>query len=290
MPLMPDAKRATRKIPMPGCLYVVATPLGNAADLSLRAIETLRTVDAVICEDTRHTRNLLKIHSIDAHCVSLPAFAEKDRSAPLLERMRQGESLALVSDAGTPGVSDPGEYLVSEAVAAGLSVVPIPGPSAVVTALCASGLSTSRFHFLGFLPRQDSDATAMLEEVRGLSSTLVLYEAPTRVLATLQRLKQVLGDRQACVARELTKLHEEFLRGTLSQLEQQLSDREVLGELVLVVDGLTQGTRWNETQVVAALTSLRASGERTKQAAAEVAKLSGWTTQAVYKLALLHKP
>jgi 16S rRNA (cytidine1402-2'-O)-methyltransferase len=286
---MPSVKRATAQNVMPGCLYVVATPLGNAADLSLRAIETLRKVDAIICEDTRHTRNLLKIHGIDATCVSLPAFAEKDRSGPLLRRLQEGESLALVSDAGTPAVSDPGEYLVTEAVAAGVSVVPIPGPSAVIAALCASGLSTSRFHFLGFLPRQDSDATAMLEEVCGLSATLVLYEAPTRVAVTLQKLKQVLGDRRACLARELTKLHEEFLRGTLSQLEQRLQSRQLLGEVVLLIEGLAHGARWSEGQVVAALASLLQSGERTKPAAAEVAKLSGWTTQAVYKLALLHK-
>ncbi len=276
---------------MSGRLFVVATPLGNLRDLSFRSVETLKAVQAVVCEDTRHSRHLLENHGIVAPTLSLPAFAEKERTAALVQRLLAGDDLALVSDAGTPAISDPGEFLVAAALAAGAIVVPIPGPSAVVTALCASGLPTSRFHFLGFLPRQESDALQMLEELRALRATLILYEAPGRVGETLVRLQRVLGNRKACVARELTKLHEEFLRGTLSELHDIVSARTVLGEVVLLVEGAMAEGVWSEGQVREALSTLLKRGERTKSAALEVARLSGWSSQAVYKLALtIEKP
>lgn len=271
---------------MAGRLYVVATPIGNLGDLSPRAVETLRQVRLIACEDTRHTRPLLEKHGVTTPTTSLPAFAEGQRAGALLERLLGGDDVALVSDAGTPAISDPGERLVAEALDAGVTVVPVPGPSAVVTALCASGLPTGRFHFLGFLPRQQSDARAMLDEVASLSATLVLYESPRRVQETLSLLEAVLGDRRAVVARELTKLHETFLRGTLSGLQAALAGQEVLGEVVLLVEGRTGEARWTEAEVRRALEAGLAAGEKLKGLSADVAKRSGWPAKELYRLGL----
>ncbi|HYO67462.1 MAG TPA: 16S rRNA (cytidine(1402)-2'-O)-methyltransferase, partial [Archangium sp.] len=203
---------------MSGTLYLVATPIGNLGDLSTRALETLRAVSFVACEDTRHSRVLLDHFGISADTVSLPAFAEGQRAGRILERLEAGEDCALVTDAGSPGISDPGEKLVAEAIERGVKVVPIPGATALVAALSASGLPTGRFHFLGFLPRKGPERQAMLEEVAPLSATVGIYESPRRLAETLADLQEAWGDRRACVARELTKLHEEFVRGPLSEL------------------------------------------------------------------------
>lgn len=273
----------------PSTLYLVATPIGNLGDLSSRAIEVLKQVDCIACEDTRHSRVLLDANGVKTPTVSLPAFAEGQRADALVQRLKDGQSLALISDAGSPAISDPGERLVAECVAAGLRVVPVPGASAVIAALSASGLPTSRFHFLGFLPRTQSEARAMLDEVAGLSATLVLYESPRRVADTLALLREALGDRQACVARELTKVHEEFLRGPLSALEQTLSAREVLGEVVVLVHGRAAAARWSDAEVRAALEAGLARGERLKSLANELAKAGGWSSQDVYKLGVTLK-
>ena len=203
---------------MAGTLYLVATPIGNLGDISSRALETLRSVAFIACEDTRHSRVLLDHFGISRETVSLPAFAEGQRAGRILDRIGAGEDCALVTDAGSPGISDPGEKLVAEALERGITVVPVPGPTALVAALSAFGLPTGRFHFLGFLPRKGPERRAMLEEVAQLSATLVLYESPRRLGETLVDLQEAWGDRRACVARELTKLHEEFARGTLSEL------------------------------------------------------------------------
>ena len=271
---------------MPGRLFVVATPIGNLDDLSPRAMETLRSVAVIACEDTRHTRGLLERFGIATPTVSLPAFAEGQRAGAILDRLRAGSDVALVTDAGTPAISDPGEKLVVEAVAAGVTVIPIPGPAAFVAALSAGGLPTGRFHFLGFLPRQVSEAKAMIDEVAQLSATLVLYESPRRLVDTLRSLETWLGPRRAVVARELTKLHEELLRGTLGELAERYSAGEVLGEVVLLVEGRTGETRWSEDEVRRALTAGLASGERLKSLSTEVAKRSGWSAQELYRLGL----
>ena len=271
---------------MPGRLFVVATPIGNLDDLSPRAMETLRSVAVIACEDTRHTRGLLERFGIATPTVSLPAFAEGQRAGAILDRLRAGSDVALVTDAGTPAISDPGEKLVVEAVAAGVTVIPIPGPAAFVAALSAGGLPTGRFHFLGFLPRQVSEAKAMIDEVAQLSATLVLYESPRRLVDTLRSLETWLGPRRAVVARELTKLHEELLRGTLGELAERYSAGEVLGEVVLLVEGRTGETRWSEDEVRRALTAGLASGERLKSLSTEVARRSGWSAQELYRLGL----
>lgn len=274
---------------MGGKLFLVATPIGNLKDITARAVDVLGEVDFIICEDTRHSRVLLDEWAIRKETVSLPAFAEGARASPLVARLVDGESAALITDAGTPGISDPGERLVALAVEAGVTVVPIPGPSAVVSALSASGLPSQRFHFLGFLPRAVGEAKQMLEEVAALNATLVLYEAANRVAATLKLLHDVLGERRACVARELTKVHEEFRRGTLTELAGGLSKGELKGEVVLLVEGRGPQARWNEAQVKEALLAGLQRGERMKALSVEVAKAAGWAGPEVYKLGLTLK-
>ncbi len=270
---------------MPGTLFLVATPIGNLGDLTARASETLAQADFIVCEDTRHTGNLLASLGLKKPTVSLPAFAEKARAGRILQRLVAGEDAALVTDAGTPAVSDPGEYLVAEALAAGLRVVPVPGASAVLAALSASGLPTGRFHFLGFLPRQGPERSAMLDEVAGLRASLVIFESPHRLAESLRDLAGALGDRRGVVARELTKLHEEFVRGRLSELAERYAAETPRGEVVLVVEGRTGMGRWAETEVRAALTAGLARGERLKTLSAEVARASGWPSTDVYRLA-----
>jgi 16S rRNA (cytidine1402-2'-O)-methyltransferase len=271
---------------MAGKLFLVATPIGNLGDLTDRAREVLRSVAFVACEDTRHSRILLDHFGIRQSTVSLPAFAEEERAAGILDRIERGDDCALVTDAGSPGISDPGEKLVSLALARGLEIVPIPGATALIAALSASGLPTGRFHFLGFLPRGGPERKAILEEVSGLAATLVLYESPRRLGETLVDLLAAWGDRPACVARELTKLHEELVRGPLAQLVDRYRDAEVLGEVVVVVQGFRGEQRWTQAEVQAALTEGLERGERLKSICSELARRAGWSSQDLYKLGL----
>ena len=272
---------------MPGTLYLVATPIGNLGDISARALQTLQEVDFVVCEDTRHSRILLDHYGISRETMSLPAFAEGQRAGRILDRLDGGQSCALITDAGSPAISDPGETLVAEALERGLQVVPVPGAVALVAALSASGLPTGRFHFLGFLPRGGPERQELLAEVAPLRASLVLYESPRRVADTFADLAQALGaERRACLARELTKRHEEFVRGTLGELAEQLAQREILGECVVVVEGRRGDVRWSEAEVRTALEGGLARGERLKSLANEVAKAAGWVGADVYRLGL----
>jgi 16S rRNA (cytidine1402-2'-O)-methyltransferase len=271
---------------MSGTLYLVATPIGNLGDLSSRALETLRQVSFVACEDTRHSRVLLDHFGISADTVSLPAFAEGQRAGRILDRLQAGEDCALVTDAGSPGISDPGEKLVAEALERGLKVVPVPGPTALVAALSASGLPTGRFHFLGFLPRKGPERQAMLDEVAPLSATLALYESPRRLAETLVDLRDALGERRVVVARELTKLHEEFVRGTLTELAERYASEEPRGEVVVLVEGRTGERRWSEDELKRALEEGLGRGEKLKGLSTELARRAGWVSQDVYRLGL----
>jgi len=220
-----------------GTLYVVATPIGNLGDLSPRAAEVLRSVQAVVAEDTRRTRKLFAHLGVaPPPLLALPAFDEAARVPALVERLAAGQDLALCTDAGTPGVSDPGQRLVAAAWEAGARVVPVPGPSAALAALAASGLPSDRFLVAGFLPRKGSGRAQALRELAGVRATLVLFEAGNRVADTLSDLAEALGDRPAAVARELTKLHEEIRRGSLRELAE-LTKSDVRGEVTLVVAG-----------------------------------------------------
>jgi 16S rRNA (cytidine1402-2'-O)-methyltransferase len=218
---------------MPGTLYLVPTPIGNLEDITLRALRILKEVDLIACEDTRHTRKLLAHYRISKPTVSYHGHNEAARSADLVGRLLRGNDVALVSDAGTPLISDPGHRLISEAIGQQIKVVPLPGPSAVITALIASGLPTDSFTFVGFLPARKSARRARLAELSRLGSTLILYEAPHRVRQTLSDIREVLGNRDCVIARELTKVHESYIRGPISDVD--LDCLEERGEFVLIV-------------------------------------------------------
>lgn len=220
-----------------GTLYVVATPIGNLEDITHRALRVLAEVDVIACEDTRRTRVLLDHYRIKTKMLSYHEHNEQARAAELGALLETGANIAVVSDAGTPGISDPGFRLVNVATERGARVVPVPGPTAFVSALVASGLPTDEFFFGGFLPARAMARRARLEQVRLLPSTLIFYEAPHRMAQALADAREILGERAAAVVRELTKLHEEILRGRLSELAQRFASVEAArGEMVLVID------------------------------------------------------
>ena len=221
---------------MSGTIYLVATPIGNLEDITLRALRILKECDLIACEDTRHTRKLLNHFGIDKPLVSYHEHNEAGRAAELVGRAAAGEAVAIVSDAGMPGISDPGYRVVREAIGAGVDVVPLPGAVAVEAALAASGLPTDAFRFGGFLPPKTVKRRKALEALAGEDATLIFYEAPHRILETLEDVHAALGDRPVVVARELTKLHEEFLRGTAKEVLAALRARpKVQGEITLLI-------------------------------------------------------
>ena len=221
---------------MAGTLYLVATPIGNLADITHRALQVLRDVALVACEDTWHTRKLLQHYGLDTKTISYHEHNEQQRARELIELLEQGSDVAVVSDAGTPAISDPGFRLVRAAIENGVAVVPVPGPSALIAALVAAGLPTDEFFFGGFLPARSGARRARLSELRSVPGTLIFYEAPHRLAASLQDAYEVLGEREAVVARELTKLHEELRRGRLSELAEHYSKVDPRGEIVLLID------------------------------------------------------
>lgn len=236
------------KSPLAPGLYLVATPIGNLGDITLRALDVLRGVDRIACEDTRHTQKLLNHFQIAKPTASYHTHNERERAAELVEALKAGARIALVSDAGTPGISDPGAWLVSTAIAAGVPVFPIPGANAALSALIASGLPATEFHFLGFLPEKAGARRTCLEtlagEPRKSAETLIFYEAPHRIEETLADLEAIWGaSLRIVLARELTKMHEEFLRGTVAEVERALRERErIRGEITLLVEAPSSQT------------------------------------------------
>jgi 16S rRNA (cytidine1402-2'-O)-methyltransferase len=218
-----------------GCLYLVATPIGNLEDITLRALRILKEADQIACEDTRHTQKLLSHYNISKPLASYHEHNEMTRAPELVLAMEQGQQIALVSDAGMPLVSDPGYRLVTLALRHHVPVIPVPGPSALLAALSASGLPNEEFLFAGFLPARSGERRRALERLRIEDRTIIFYEAPHRIEETLADAREILGDRPACLAREVTKLHEEFRRGTLSELVASLSDKPVRGEITLLI-------------------------------------------------------
>lgn len=269
-----------------GTLYLVGTPIGNLEDITLRALRTLRDVSLIAAEDTRTTGRLLKHHNVDTPLASFHEYSDEERIAELIDRLAVAD-VALVTDAGMPGLSDPGYRLVRAAVEAGVAVSPIPGPSAAVSALISSGLPTDAFLFLGFLPRQRKARREALTNVAGLPYTLVIYEAPHRLLKLLADVDVVLGDRPLTVARELTKLHEEVWRGTAGEAIDYFGAERVRGEITVVIRGAgAEDVAWSEAEVERAMARLLADGVRRKEAAARVAEQSGWRKREVYDLSL----
>lgn len=281
------------KIPAvpPGTLYVVATPLGNLGDLSPRAAQTLRTVSLVACEDTRRTGQLLAGQGIQTPMTSFFEHNERFKSERVLAALRDGRDVALVSDAGTPGISDPGYRLVREARTLGLPVVPVPGPSAVIAALSVSGLPTDRFRFLGFLPARTTARRRALQELRTDEDTLILYESPLRILGLLEDALAALGDREAFLCREATKLHEEYRRGRLSELRDLLAGRDrVRGEVVLVVAGAKEEALVSTESPAELVSSLRKTGLTRREAVKQAAARLGLPAREVYRQSLEASP
>jgi 16S rRNA (cytidine1402-2'-O)-methyltransferase len=224
-----------------GKLYLVATPIGNPEDITLRAIKVLRRVDIIAAEDTRRAKRLLARYRIKAPLTSFFEHNEPTKKEALIRRLDEGHDIALISDAGTPGVSDPGFRLIKQAIEQGIEVITLPGPSAHVAALVVSGLPTDSFHFFGFLPPKGAKRNKRLEEMRELRGTTILYEAPHRLLRTLQDIKECCGERQIVVARELTKTYEEVIRGEITEVLEGLKKRKIRGEITLVVAGRGRG-------------------------------------------------
>jgi 16S rRNA (cytidine1402-2'-O)-methyltransferase len=283
---------------MPGTLFIVATPIGNLEDLTPRALRVLSEVDLIACEDTRHTRGLLNRFGIKAKTISYHEHNERERTEELGELLEAGRNIAIVSDAGTPLISDPGFRIVQAAIQRGVQVIPIPGPAAFVAALVASGLPTDQFFFVGFLPARATARRAMLEELRAISATLVFYEAPHRIAATLKDALNTLGDRTAAVARELTKLHEEIARGSLSELGRRFSaGAPARGEMVLIINGA------NETEIradaksaenaparlAARVAELEREGLEAKVALKKAARELGFKRAEAYRLMVAQK-
>jgi len=271
-----------------GRLILVGTPIGNLSDLSSRAAEALSAADVIACEDTRRTGRLLSHLGISGKkYVVVNEHTEGDASQRLIERIRAGEIVVLVSDAGMPGVSDPGEYLVAQVIAADLAVEVVPGPSAVLAALVQSGLSTSRFVFEGFLPRKGAARARMLAEVGREKRTVVLFEAPHRLVRTLNDLQSVCGsDRLVVLARELTKMHEEVWRGSLTEALARVENVEPRGEFVVVLEGAPEPDEASDQELCDAITSARERGATNRDAVDEVAEMFGVSRRRVYDLAI----
>lgn len=226
-----------------GTLFIVATPIGNLEDITFRAVRILAEVDLIAAEDTRHTKILLTKYNVSTPMTSYHKFNIKSKTDHLVGLLKEGKNIALVSDSGLPGISDPGYELVSSAIVSGIRVEPIPGPSASVTALAVSGLSTERFVFEGFLPKKPGKKKKALEALKNQPGTIIIYESPYRVVKTLTDIEKVLGDRQVAVCRELTKKFEEIIRGKAGEVLEKLKDRRILGEVVVVVEGSTQAAQ-----------------------------------------------
>lgn len=273
-----------------GRLFVIATPLGNLEDLSPRAVRILSSVAVVAAEDTRAAQHLFARFSIHTPSVSYFEGNEATRAVELCARLSRGDDVAVISEAGMPGISDPGERLVRAAIDAGATVEVVPGPSAALTALVGSGLPAARFTFVGFLPRTEGKRREELASLRAREETLIFYESPVRTAATLGDLAAVLGGgRRACVARELTKVYEEYVRGTLDELAARYAAEPPRGEVTLVVEGAPPGQSATAIDVEAEVDARLAAGESPKEIAAALALSTGKPKRMIYQLALARK-
>jgi 16S rRNA (cytidine1402-2'-O)-methyltransferase len=272
---------------MTGTLYLVATPIGNLQDISFRALETLKTVDVIACEDTRHTQKLLNHYSIKNRLVSYHEHNETERAAELAELLANGKSVAVVSDAGTPAICDPSFRIVEKAHELGAPVVPVPGAVAFVNALIASGLPTDSVFFGGFLPSKKSERRRRLDEVKDIPATLVFYETPHRIEKSLADALEILGDRKAALARELTKMHEEIVTGDLSAIFFKVSGNPPKGELVLLFDRKSNQSKrldvYKAGTLKSRLTELESEGVERKAALKKLAKEFGLSRSEVYR-------
>ena len=270
-----------------GTLYIVPTPIGNLEDITLRALRILREVSLIAAEDTRTSRVLTRHFDIDTPMTSYHEHNKQSKLDEIFAVLDEGD-VALISDAGTPGISDPGYELIAGAIEGGYAVVPLPGANAITTALVGSGLATDRFLFVGFLPRKSSARREALRELSGRSETVIAYESPHRLGDTLEAIVDVMGaERRLCVGREISKKFEQFYRGSARELREIFAEDSPRGEVTLVIAGAeSDRANWSEGQVLAALKARLTDGESLSGAAREVAKLAGWKKSAVYQLGI----
>lgn len=268
-----------------GRLYIVSTPIGNLDDITLRALDTLKKVDYIACEDTQHSLKLLNYYGIKKPLISYWSQKEKVRAEEIIEKIKSGHSVALITDAGTPGISDPGSFIISRAVEEDIEIIPVPGPTALITALSISGLSTEEFTFIGFLPVKQSQRKKKLLEIVSEKRTLVFYEAPHRILQSLYDMLEVLGERHVTVSRELTKMFEETLRGRLSEIVKKLENSKIAGEYVIVVEGAREFSGTIE-EALKELKELMKKGKGRKEAVRIVSELYSLSKKELYEKSL----
>ncbi len=270
-----------------GTLYIVSTPIGNLEDITFRAIRVLKEADVIASEDTRHTLKLLNYYGIAKPMISYWGEREKARAEEVIERLSTGRSVALVSDAGTPGISDPGGVLIKRALEEGYEVVPVPGPVALIAALTISGFPTEEFLFCGFLPARQSQRRKFLDEMRLEKRTVVIYESPHRVVESMAEMSEIFGQRRMVLARELTKLHEDVMRGTVSEVFERLIDSKIAGEYVLVVEGRQEaGEDDRDEDAIKEIRSFMRKGLGRKEAVKRVAEQYGLSRKELYDRSL----
>jgi len=266
-----------------GTLYIVATPIGNLGDITRRAVEVLGAVDLIAAEDTRHSRKLLSAHGISTEMISYREHNREAASRRILAGIRDGEEVALITDAGTPGVSDPGHYLVRSCVEACINVVPVPGPSALTALLSVSGVEMTRFTFQGFLPPREGAREETIRELAASGFPFVIYESPNRIVATLAALERLVPDRRIVLGREMTKLHEQFIRGTPHEVARLLDKGKVKGEVALLVEGGEPEKR--SIDLLPAIKRLKAEGLPPSRIAAVLSQITGEDRKMIYRMA-----
>ncbi len=268
-----------------GKLYIVSTPIGNLEDITLRAIDTLKKVDYIACEDTEHSLKLLNHYGIKKPLISYWSEKEKVRAEEIISRIKTGKTVALITDAGTPGISDPGSVVIARAIQEGIDIVPIPGPTALITALSISGLSTEEFTFIGFLPVKQSHRKKKLLELCKEQRTIVFYEAPHRILQSLDDMLEIFGNRRVCIARELTKMFEEVLRGNLEDVILKLEESKIAGEYVIVVEGASK-VKSSFEEALEEVRDLMKKGKGRKEAVKIVSELYNISKKELYEKSL----
>ncbi|MEW6001682.1 MAG: 16S rRNA (cytidine(1402)-2'-O)-methyltransferase [Nitrospirota bacterium] len=271
---------------MKGTLYIVSTPIGNLEDITLRALRILKEVDVIAAEDTRRSLKLLNYYGISKPIISYWGAKEKIKSEEVIERLRKGQSVALISDAGTPGISDPGSVLIKRAIEENIPVVSIPGPSALIAALSISGLPTEGFTFIGFLPPRKIQRRKILRDLSLERKTLVFYEAPHRILETLEDMEEIFSERKVALIREMTKTHEETLRGSISEVLDRLKKTTIAGEYVIIVEGREEGSRISGSDALLEVSSLMKKGLGRKEAVRKVAEAYGLSKKELYDKSL----
>jgi 16S rRNA (cytidine1402-2'-O)-methyltransferase len=269
-----------------GTLYIVSTPIGNLEDITLRALRILKEVDVIAAEDTRHSIKLLNHYGISKPLISYWGEKEKVRAEETLGMLNSGKSVALVSDAGTPGISDPGNILIKKALDEGIDVVPVPGPTAIITALSMSGLPSSGFVFVGFLPLKQSFRTRMLKDLSLESRTIVIYEAPHRIMDTMVEMEEIFGERNGMLVKELTKLFEETYRGTPGQILDQLENSKIAGEYVIVIEGRNEDDTISMEDALTEMRALMKKGIGRKEASKKIAGEYGLSRKELYDKSL----